>query len=750
MLNNVRITTRITAGFALILVMLTGFAAFTWNRLDHLSDIDERSEFAENGAFLASDIATGVARAELKVVEFLQSPTPEGSRAVIADMEHVLALGQQAMTRGDRLADQIVALKVRHIEEMTQLTVDFSALVSRVTQMRQQGVDLRRTMEQIQRQMEAQGNTDAAYLALAASNDFLVSRVRIDRFLADGTVADFDEAEAPLQLTLQSLEALSRQPLSTEPRAAVTALQAGVADFWSNALAVRGLEINARTLERQVHETGVQVLEIVGEMQASAQATLEELDAQKVGVMSNTVLSILAGVAAAILIGALIAAYLARDLGTRMRQTVAQTNRLAQGDLDVDVSGTEGTNELAQVAQALAVFKRNAIEARHLAAEARRTEAEAAAAREVESRQQARVVRDIGAGLTRLAQGDLTEQIPNPPSDPFPAGYDGLREAFNSVVANLTGTVARITDVADQVRGGATEITSAAQDLASRAETQAATLEESAAALNEMNASVHSTAERARHAEQASRQNRDIAEASAAVVRDAVTAMRGIEASSDQITRIIGVIDDIAFQTNLLALNAGVEAARAGEAGRGFAVVASEVRGLAQRASDSAREIKSLISQSATQVKAGSALVGRTGDSLGQILTKAHEVSEQITAISLAANEQSVGLAEVNTGVNQLDQVTQQNAAVAEQANAAAASLQQRAEDLIREISGFRISGRMARAELSRPKMASPLPVVEPVPLRVVGGRSEGQMFASCLVKVGGAFQTTPCGPIKR
>lgn len=729
MLNNVRITTRITAGFALILIMLTGFAAFTWSRLADLSTIDDARSHAEEAAVLSSDVATGVARAELEIVDFLEQPTAERGGAVLAAMEEVKSMAAQAAAKGDRFGDQIVALKVRHIDETTRLIADYTNLTTQLAQLRQQGIDQRRAIEQIQRQLEAQGNSEAAYVALSASNDFLVTRVRVERFFAGGAEADFAEAEAPLTATRQSLEALSRLPLTAELRGPLSAIQQGVADYWTEANAVQELETEARVLKRAVHETGAEVLSTVESMRSEAQVTMQALEGRAAAVMDSTIFSILAGVAAAIVVGALIAAYLTLDLGRRMRLTVAQTIRLAQGDLDVEVTGTEGTHELAQVAQALAVFKRNAIEARHLAAEARRADEEAAAARDIEARQQSRVVRDIGAGLSRLAQGDLTEQIPNPPSDPFPAGYDGLREAFNSVVANLTGTVARITDVADQVRGGATEITSAAQDLASRAETQAATLEESAAALNQMNASVHSTAERARQAEKASAQNRDIAETSAAVVRDAVSAMRGIEASSDQITRIIGVIDDIAFQTNLLALNAGVEAARAGEAGRGFAVVASEVRGLAQRASDSAREIKSLISQSASQVKAGSALVGRTGDSLNQILAKAQEVSEQITAISVAANEQSVGLAEVNTGVNQLDQVTQQNAAVAEQANAAAASLQQRAEDLIREIAGFRISGRVARAELSRPKIANPLPIVEPVPLRVVGGRSDGQMF---------------------
>ncbi|WP_042251462.1 methyl-accepting chemotaxis protein, partial [Paracoccus sp. PAMC 22219] len=148
-----------------------------------------------------------------------------------------------------------------------------------------------------------------------------------------------------------------------------------------------------------------------------------------------------------------------------------------------------------------------------------------------------------------------------------------------------------------------------------------------------------------------------------------------------------------------------------------------------QRASGSAREIKLLISESASQVKAGSALVGRTGESLEQILVKAKEVSDQISAIALAANEQAIGLIEVNTGVNQLDQVTQQNAAVAEQANAAAASLQQRAEDLTQEISGFRVAGHGVRTSASRGRIPASLPAVQPLPLRVVGGRTEGQMF---------------------
>lgn len=405
--------------------------------------------------------------------------------------------------------------------------------------------------------------------------------------------------------------------------------------------------------------------------------------------------------------------------------------KLAEGRLDTTIPHAGRGDEIGAMASAVQVLRDHAREAQRLEAEATATRAEREAAARAEADRSARVVREIGAGLDRLAAGDMTHSIVSPAHDPFPQGYDSLRLAFNSVVSKLSHTIRRIADVAHQVRGGADEINMAAGELSSRAETQAATLEQSAAALNEMNESLRQTADRAREAEQASTQNRDIARSSATVVADAVTAMRGIERSSEQITRIIGVIDDIAFQTNLLALNAGVEAARAGDAGRGFAVVASEVRGLAQRAAESAREVRGLISESAAQVKTGSELVSRTGDSLNVILRKASEVSEQIAGIALAAGEQSIGLSEINSGVNQLDQVTQQNAAVAEQATAASMSLRQQAEVLSSEIGAFEVEGLDHAAAAPRPSLA-PHFAVEAKPIRLGATGSDigrGQMM---------------------
>ncbi len=328
-------------------------------------------------------------------------------------------------------------------------------------------------------------------------------------------------------------------------------------------------------------------------------------------------------------------------------------------------------------------------------AEAARAEAEAEAARAREARQQAeaavqaRVVSEISAGLERLAAGNLSQPIDSPDHDPFPEAYDALRASYNSVLEQLGQTVAEIDRIAACVRQDAAEIEKAAGDLSARAETQAATLEQSVAALNELTGSVCTAADRAAEGETVSRNNRDCAQSGARIVEDAIAAMHAIEKSATQITRIIDVLEDIAFQTNLLALNAGVEAARAGEAGRGFAVVASEVRGLAQRATESAREIKGLIAESGEHVKTGSALVGRTGESLTEILAMASEVEKLMAGISVSAREQATSLSEINTGVTQLDQVTQQNAAMAEESTAAASSLRRNAGELVEVLTHF-------------------------------------------------------------
>jgi methyl-accepting chemotaxis protein len=325
-------------------------------------------------------------------------------------------------------------------------------------------------------------------------------------------------------------------------------------------------------------------------------------------------------------------------------------------------------------------FATDITEAEH---ERARNEAERARAAE----DQGAVVESLAQGLGRLSDGDLTARI----DADFQGAYAKLRIDFNEAVASIQQALAAMAASAFGLRSGSQEIVSASDDLSRRTEQQAATLEETAAALDEITTAVTRSAEGARQAAVAASDARGDAERSGGVVAEAVAAMGEIEHSSRKITEIIGVIDEIAFQTNLLALNAGVEAARAGEAGKGFAVVAQEVRALAQRSADAAKEIKGLISTSTAHVERGVRLVGETGEALGNIVVKATEIDKLVSDIAGSAQEQATGLGQVNSAVNQMDQVTQQNAAMVEQTTAAATSLNHEAGRLSDQVARFHI-----------------------------------------------------------
>jgi methyl-accepting chemotaxis protein len=306
--------------------------------------------------------------------------------------------------------------------------------------------------------------------------------------------------------------------------------------------------------------------------------------------------------------------------------------------------------------------------------------------RQMAAAAQARVVEALGAALEQLSGGDMSVAI----EAEFAPEYERLRQDFNRAMAKLLEAMRAVVDTSGAITGEVQGITQASAELSSRTENQAATLEETAASLDELTASVKFSAERASQAAQVVSEARESAEDSGTVVREAVSAMGEIEASSDQISKIIGVIDDIAFQTNLLALNAGVEAARAGDAGRGFAVVASEVRALAQRSSDAAREINGLISSSGTQVKRGVDLVGQAGKALDRIVASIADIAGHVGEIASSSSEQSQGLAEINQAMTQLDQVTQQNAAMFEETSAASQSLARAASALSETVGRFR------------------------------------------------------------
>jgi methyl-accepting chemotaxis protein len=409
------------------------------------------------------------------------------------------------------------------------------------------------------------------------------------------------------------------------------------------------------------------------------------------------------------------------------------TERLANGDMS-ELKKTGGTQgEIGRLMSALRVFRNNLLEKERMDAEAveraenerlaeiaaakrakeqeaeeqdrarktaaREQELTAAAEREKETaraaaeaeraarhEEQTAIVSALADGLRRLAQGDISQTL----DEEFPTGYEQLRSDFNDAVTSLKDVVSKLSETSQAIHSNSKEISHAADDLSVRTERTASTLASSAAALTQLTVSVQSAADGASLANKTVKVAHENAESTNLVVKDAMNAMDAISDSSSKISKIISVIDDIAFQTNLLALNAGVEAARAGEAGKGFAVVASEVRALAQRSSEAAHEINQLISDSGAEVKRGVSLVDRTGEALKSIVSDVTKVAGHMAEIETSATEQSAGISDINLAVADLDQATQQNAAMFEETTAASHSLTQEASTLTSIVAQFK------------------------------------------------------------
>lgn len=586
-----------------------------------------------------------------------------------------------------------------------------------------------------------------------AEAEFLNSRIAIEGFLLTNLAADFTNASDAMERANRAVENIQSTLSNAGRLEQLASIQTALANYWTAASSAHAAIVARNDLRAEMTGLAMTIDQEIAaiETELALRQTNVAENASRTSFIVQGVLVI--GGLAALLLGFLIAARVSKGITSSIAASVDTMKTLADGDLDVEIDGSDAEHELGDVARALVVFRDNGKEARALQEQQLKAE-EDQRKREVEQAEREKLAEEerqrkaeeerkrvilslknsIGSVVQAAAAGDFGKRIDthfdepelqemagavNQLVDNVEAGVSETARVmaqmaegnlsdrmigdfagkFAELQSNVNGTIDNLSqlvrEIASQCMGLGQEVnamTNQASDLARRAEQQAASLEESSAVMEEMSASAKSSAEGASNASTRASEASNKVEEAGEIVQSAVQAMADIRTASQSIGEIVSVIDGIAFQTNLLALNASVEAARAGSAGKGFAVVATEVRALAQRSGEASQDIKRLIDESSTQVNRGVELVEKTGDTLNEIVGGVREMSTMMEDLATTAQEQATGVAEASNAITQMDAITQKNAALADESRETAGKVRHQAETMEQMVGTFRTS----------------------------------------------------------
>ena len=742
---NFKVGSRIFAGFILILVLLSVLAFTGWHALSGASQrSDEYAHWADQVEDILK-IQTQVAdlRRNVRIYGFsggekaYTTARDEGT-ALIADLKKALATyrtekRREAMGNAIKLADDYLATfakvkELRKIREEAEVNMGKAGLA---------GLD---DQNKVIDTLKAAKEFETALEIDDIQTDWMETRLRAFKFLNYATPDNAAAVRQQAAKTTKLLAAFGAKVKNPEALRHMKAVNDSAATYEK---LVNDLVVAVTNSDELINVTmpkdAAEFAAVTTAVEKELQTSLSALDAETKSANEAAIRLLITVALISMGLGILFAVVIAKGITTPVNDMTNAMSKLAGGDNSVVVPALDAKDEIGSMAQAVQVFKQNAIDKLRMEAEQRAAEEAQRQEEEAQRKREAAIVaevaevakaastgdldrridldgktgfllnlcegvnnlvhltsialKDVAGVLGAVAQGDLTRRI----TGDYAGVFGQLKGDVNLTADKLFEVVTNINDATSQITSASSEVAAGSQDLSERSEQQASALEETAASMEELAATVRQNSANAQQANQLAAGAREVAASGGQVVADAVDAMGRIEGSSQKIGDIVGMIDEIAFQTNLLALNAAVEAARAGDAGKGFAVVAQEVRNLAQRSAQASKEIKTLIAQSTGEVKSGADLVKGAGKTLEEILSSVKRVADIVAEIAAASAEQASGIDQVNQAITQMDEMTQQNAALVEESTAAAHSLEDQARHL-GEVMAFFHTGEEGKA----------------------------------------------------